>query len=259
MLVSGLIVLGIVLTIVFAPQLGWNKPPSWSTFNIVGLTGSVRGSGVVVTQTRQVADFNAIEINYPVELTVQQGNSTSLTVEAEDNLLPQLDTRVSGNTLFIETNQRDYTKRVNPTRPGRIALTVKTLQRLDFPSAGSLQVGKFLTNVLEIDISGAGSANFTDLTASSLSVNLSGAGSITASGTADTLNIDISGLGSFTGGDLASQTGKVDISGAGSATVWVKNNLQAQISGTGSIKYYGSPSVERDVSGLGSVNSLGNK
>jgi hypothetical protein len=259
MLVSGLIVLGMVLSIVFAPQLGWNKVPSWNFINIGGFTGSVRGSGAAVSQTREVADFNAIEINYPVELTVQQGASTSLTVVAEDNLLPQLTTRVSGTTLFIENNQPDWTMRVNPTRPVKIALTIKTLQKVDFPSAGTLRVGNFQTDRLEISISGAGTVNLSDLTTLSLTVNLSGAGSITATGSANTLNLDISGVGSFHGDDLACQTTDINISGAGSATVWVKNSLTASISGTGSVKYYGSPSVQRQISGLGSVSRLGNK
>jgi hypothetical protein len=259
MFVSALIVLGMVLAIVFAPRLGWNRAPSWNFFNLVGFNGSVRGSGVVVSQNRQVANFNSIEINYPVELTVQQGNSTSLTIAAEDNLIPQLATRVSGSTLYIENSQPDWTRRVTPTRPVVIHITVKDLQQVDFPSAGTLQVGKFQTDHLELSIRGAGTVTLSKLTVQDLSVTLSGAGNITASGSADNLNMDISGFGGFQGGDLASQTADVTISGAGNATVWTKNSLSVDISGTGSVNYYGSPSVQRNVSGLGSVNSLGNK
>ena len=261
-IVSGLIVLGMLLSIVFAPQLGWNKAPAWGSFQLGdfgNFSGSVRGSGVVISEARQVADFHSLEINYPVEVTIQQGTSTSVKVDAEDNLLPQLTTRVSGNTLFIENNQRDWSKRVNPTRPVRITMTVKDLQKVDFPSAGTLRVEKFQAKALEISISGAGTVNLSDLTAQSLTVNLSGAGTITASGSVDRLNVDISGVGSFRGGDLASQSADITISGAGSATAWVKSSLSVNISGTGSVNYYGSPSVQRNVSGLGSVNSRGNK
>ena len=261
-IVSGLIVLGMLLSIVFAPQLGWNKAPAWGSFQLGdfgNFSGSVRGSGAVISEARQVADFHSLEINYPVEVTIQQGTSTSVKVDAEDNLLPQLTTRVSGNTLFIENNQRDWSKRVNPTRPVRLTMTVKDLQKVDFPSAGTLRVEKFQAKALEISISGAGTVNLSDLTAQSLTVNLSGAGTITASGSVDRLNVDISGVGSFRGGDLASQSADITISGAGSATAWVKSSLSVNISGTGSVNYYGSPSVQRNVSGLGSVNSRGNK
>ena len=248
-----------LLSVLFAPQLGWNRAPAWNFFNIADFNGSVRGSGVVVSQTRQLADFNSIAINYPVELTVNQGNANSLTVTAENNLVPQLATRVSGSTLYIENSQPDWTRRVTPTQPVILHLMVKYLQQMDFPSAGTLTVGKLQTDHLELSIGGAGTVTLSNLTTHNLSVNLSGAGNITASGSADNLNLDISGFGGFHGADLASQAAAITISGAGTASVWAKTSLNVEISGTGSVNYYGSPQVSREVSGLGSVNSLGYK
>jgi hypothetical protein len=260
--VSGLVVLGMLLAIVFAPQLGWNRAPAWGSFQLgdwVSFDGSIQGSGTVVSQAREVADFNSIEISFPVVLTIQQGNTTSLAVEAEDNLLPQLATRVSGSTLYIENSERDWARRVSPTRPVRIHITVNDLQRVDFPSAGSLRVENFQLDRLQISISGAGTVNLSGLTAHNLTVKLSGAGNITASGTADSLNMDISGFGSFQGGDLACQSADITITGAGNATVWAKNDLNIDISGTGSVRYYGSPNIRQNISGLGNVNNLGDK
>jgi hypothetical protein len=259
MIVSAVIVLGMVLAIVFAPQLGWNKPTAWNFISVGDFNGTVPGSGVVVSQNREVEDFNSIEIDFPAELTVQQGNDTALTVEAENNLLPQLATRVSGSTLHIENSQPDWAKRVNPTRPVKIHITVQDLQKVDFPSAGTMKVENFTADRLDISISGAGTINLSNLTAHALTTNLSGAGNITASGSVDSLNMDISGFGGFQGGDLASQTANVTISGAGSATVWAKNSLSVEISGTGSVNYYGSPNVHQQISGLGSVNKSGSK
>ena len=259
MVVSALLVLGMLLAVVYAPQLGWNSAPAWSFFNLGDFNGSVRGSGLVFSQTRQLADFSSIQVNYPVELTVQQGNANTLAISAEDNLLPQLATRVSGSTLYIESSQPDWMKRVTPTRPVILHLTVKDLQQVDFPSAGTLAIGKLQTDHLDLSISGAGSVTLSDLTAQKLSVNLSGAGNITAGGSAANLNLDISGFGSFQGANLAAQTADVTISGAGNATVWAKTSLNVEISGTGSVNYYGSPQISRQVSGLGSVTSQGNK
>jgi hypothetical protein len=260
--VSGLTVLGMLLVIFYAPQLGWNRAPSWSAFHLGDwgvFSGSVRGSGVIASETREVADFDSVEINYPAEITVQQGDLYSLTVEAEDNLLPQLSTRVSGNTLVIDNDQPDWNRRVSPTRSVKIHMTIKNLQKVDFPSAGTLVVDNFQTDQLDIFISGAGTTTLSGLTANDLTVDLSGAGSITASGTVDSLNLDISGLGDFRGSDLASRDANITISGAGSATVWARDNLSVDISGAGSVSYYGSPSIHRNISGLGNVNNLGSK
>jgi hypothetical protein len=258
-LVSGLTVAGMLLAVLFAPQFGWNRAPSWSVYNFSDFNGSVRGSGVIVSQTRELTDFNAIEINYPVELTVEQGNTNSVTITAENNLIPQLATRISGSTLHLENSQPDWGKRVNPSRPVILHLIVKDLQQVDFPSAGTLTIGKLKTDHLDLSISGAGSVNLSNLATHKLTVNLSGAGNITASGTADALSLDVSGFGSFNGTDLASQTAGISISGAGNAIVWAKTSLNASISGTGSVRYYGSPEVSREISGLGSVTGQGNK
>jgi hypothetical protein len=260
--VSALLVLGMFLAILFAPQLSWNRAPAWGSFHFGdwgNFNGSVQGSGEFVSQERVVADFNSIEVNYPAEITIQQGDATSLTVEGETNFLPQLETRVTGGTLYINNNEPDWSRRVNPTSLVKINITLKDLQKIDFPTAGSLQVENFQADRLDVFISGAGTINLSDLTAHKLTVNLSGAGSITASGTVDNLETDISGVGSFQGGNLASQTARINLSGAGSATAWVKNSLDVDISGVGSVSYYGTPTVQRNISGLGSVNSLGNR
>jgi hypothetical protein len=261
-IVSSLTVLGMLVAVIVAPQFGLNNAPSWSYFHLGDFgyfTGSISGSGVVVSENRSLPDFQSIEIDYPVELTIEQGVQSVVTVQAEDNLVPQLATRVSGSTLYIENNQRDWTKRVNPTKPVKIKLTVSDLQRIDFPSAGNLDIVDFSTDRLEISLSGAGSIHVTDLSATSLSTNLSGAGNISASGKVDQLNMHISGLGQFEGAELSSQSADISISGAGGATVWVTSTLNVNISGTGSVNYYGVPSVTRQVSGIGHISGLGEK
>ncbi len=262
LLVSSLTVLGMLLAVVLAPQLGWNQAPAWGTLHLGdfgNFNGTVPGSGMVVSQTRALTEFKSVRINYPVELTIQQGNVPSVTVEAEDNLLPQLSTRISGGTLYIENNQPNWTQRVNPGRPVVVNLTVPELQQVDFPSAGTLNILNFDASQLGVSISGAGSVHLTNLTANTLTISLSGAGTITATGSVDQLNMDISGLGGFQGADLSTQTTEISISGAGNATVWAKTTLNVEISGTGSVNYYGSPNISRQVSGIGHMSGLGNK
>jgi len=269
MIMSIIVVAAAVLAVVFAPQLGWNNPPDWGcNWNTspylscdLGFDtgGSIRGSGKVVTQTRQVADFTSVSVDYPAEVVIQQGTTPSATVEAEDNVQPQLDLRVSGGVLHINNREQSYSRRVNPTKTVRITLTVKDLNSLDLPSAGTVSVNGLQTTVLNVSVSGAGSVNLSKLDVQSLIVDLSGAGSINADGKATDLTMDLSGIGSFKGANLAVMTANVDMSGVGSATLWVQADLSADVSGTGSISYYGSPSVRQDISGLGSIHKLGNK
>ena len=255
-----LIIGGAVLAILYAPQLGWTNPSIISMINnsepFIG--PGERGSGNLKIETRAVSDFHSIEISYPAEVMVKQGSQESLEIEAEDNLLPGLQTQVKNGVLdiFYKTTNG---KHVNPTKTVKITIVVKDLTNVDFTSAGELTIDNLKTNTLDVSLSGAGNLKLNKILVKALGVSLSGAGSMSATGTADDLNLNISGFGDFKGADLHNKDAHVEISGAGSATTWVDNNLDAQISGAGSISYYGSASVTKQVSGVGGINHLGNK
>jgi hypothetical protein len=255
-----IIVGGAVLAIIFAPKLGWDNPSMFSLFDGNGsfISLGVRGSGNIVTETREVEDFQSINVEYPVTVLITQGGAESVKVEADDNFLPGLRTQVKNSTLEIFYQKTDD-RRINPTKPVIVTITVKDLNKIDFPSAGEIIIEGLETKNLDVAISGAGKLELNDIHTESLSVRLSGAGSIAASGTTDDLEVNISGFGNFKAGDLHGKTANVVISGAGNATVWVDDELNAQISGAGSVNYYGTAKVTKQISGLGNVRHEGNK
>ncbi|MCL4275928.1 MAG: DUF2807 domain-containing protein [Anaerolineales bacterium] len=258
--VDVLIVGGAALAILFAPQLGWNSPFMNGVFSGNGfyIGPGEPGSGNVIIETRNIAEFNAIEVDYPAQVTVTQGSQVSVKVEAEDNVLPGLKTEVRNGQLRIFYEAGDG-KHVNARKMVKVSIVVAELTDVEFDSAGELIVEGITTDRLEVSLSGAGNLRLVDITAKDLSVNLSGAGSMSASGAADDLDLNISGFGSFNGGDLHTQIASVTLSGAGSATIWTDDELDATISGAGSINYYGSPAVNRKISGVGNVRKSGDK
>lgn len=255
MIVSTLVVIGAVAAVFYAPQLGWADAPEWGIDN--SLNGAVPGSGVIAKETRKAEDFDAISIRFPAEVTISQGSKESVTVEAEDNLLPQLTTSVKSGTLVIENDETTWSKRVDPTKTVKITIVVKNLNEINFSSAGTLVVKNLTSDEFKLSISGAGEVTLSGLKVGKLDVSLSGAGTIHADGKADEVNIGISGLGSFDGQGLASQFADVEISGAGSASLRVEKELTASVSGAGSINYYGDPTVTKHISGAGAVNKAG--
>jgi hypothetical protein len=251
---------GAVYAVMSAPQLGWDNPTMVTMINdnsfYVGPGES--GSGKVITETREASGFTSIKVDYPARVVVTQGSKESVKIEAEDNLLPNLQTRVRGDTLEIFYKVNDD-KHVNPTKPVKVTIVVKELKNVNFDSAGELILNGIKSDALDISVSGAGNLEVNDLVAKKFSVDLSGAGGMSATGEADDFDLNISGFGSFNGKDLHNKTARVNLSGAGSATVWVDNSLDATISGAGSVNYYGSPAVTKQVSGLGGVSKSGDK
>lgn len=261
MLMDVVIVGGVVAAIFFAPAFGWDNP-STSVFVFDGRHGfagpGITGSGNVITEIREIEEFHAIEVDYPAQVFVTQGSATSVEVEADDNLLPGLQTRVRNGTLEI-FYKADGGQWVNPSKTVKVMIVVKELDEMSFGSAGDLKLEGVESDKLQISVSGAGNLDLKDIDVNVLSIDLSGAGNVVASGDADDFNLEISGFGSFNGKDLHTKTADIEMSGAGSASIWVDDELDAQISGAGSVNYYGSPAVTKQVSGVGSVSRSGDK
>jgi hypothetical protein len=258
MLVSALVVIGAVAAVFYAPQLGWANAPTWGNWgNNNSFSGAVPGSGKIETETRKVTGFDGITIRYPAMIIIRQGAVESLSIEAEDNLLAQLTTEVRSGTLYIDNKEKSFAKRVDPSESITITITVKALNEIDFPSAGTLIVESLKGDSLNVSLSGAGDIILKDLKLKSLEAHLSGAGKFTASGSVTEANVTISGLGNFDGSDLTCQKADAEISGAGSITLRVEEQLNATISGAGSVNYYGLASVTKSISGAGSVKNIG--
>jgi hypothetical protein len=216
-------------------------------------------------ETREVSDFDRVVFSGFGELAIRQGEAESLTVEAEDDIMPKIETRVSDGTLFIGYRHGgildilNWTTLVGSGLSIKFSLAVKKLTGLECSGAGNTVAAALATDHLHLKLSGAGNITFDQLTTERLEVELTGAGSINVSGKVTEQKIRCSGVGSYRAGSLESQKAAVRLSGAGSATVWVKDELEAEVSGVGSVEYYGTPRVRQGVHGVGSVKSLGNR
>ena len=152
---------------------------------------------MIKTETRQVSEFNSIAIEYPADITVQQGQIEICHNRSRRQPAPQLETEVRNGTLNFESNERDWRERVNPSHPVQLTITVVDLSQVKFPSAGKMLIENLKTESLAISVSGAGDIELTDLDVDSLEFNLSGAGNVYADGSAEKLHLRISGLGNF--------------------------------------------------------------
>jgi hypothetical protein len=266
---SALVVGCALLMVVFAAPLGLDTPPDWdcvwgsSPLEVCTWSfdrgGAVHGSGVIVSETRPLAEFDAVSLDFPATLVIRQGETQSVRLEGDDNFLPQLGTRVSNGVLHIEVRGISLAQRVNPSQPVRVNLTVKALREVSFSAAGSVEIESLRSDALLVSASGAGSMVLHNLDVQALHVDLSGVTTVAADGTASSLDLVSSGMGSFQGENLSTQSAHVDISGMGSVTLWVIRRLTVDISGMGSLNYYGSPAIQKNVSGVGGLHSLGDK
>ena len=191
---------------------------------------SVRGSGNVITEPRTVSGFKEVSLRGGGRLTVDQNGTESLTITADENLLPYLTSEVSGNHLILGTREH---ANLSPSKDIVYKLTVKDLNRLE--------------------VAGDGSADARGIHTERLTVVVAGSGSLSAAGNADEQEIMIAGSGDYRGADVRSKAVKINIMGSGNADLNASDKLDATIMGSGDIKYTGSPIVSQNILGSGSV------
>lgn len=214
----------------------------------------VSPSGSTATEERSVQDVQRVSLSAVGELVIQQGDSEGLTIEADSNVMPYIETKMNGSTLEIGIKPHIILSMIPNIR---YTLRVKSLDQISISGAGSITAESLHVDKLALNVSGAGNVHITDLQAASLSAKSSGTGNFEIEGKTASQDVTVTGAGNYTAGDLECQTADLTISGAGNMTVWATNSLVVHISGIGSVNYYGKPKVSQNISGAGSVKSLG--
>ncbi|GEP96822.1 DUF2807 domain-containing protein [Chitinophaga cymbidii] len=212
----------------------------------------ITGSGGVKKETRDAGrPFDEIAVSGQYKVYVSQGSRQEVTVEAEENLLPYIETKIDGDELGIGT-KRGYN--IRPTKDVVVRITVVKLDAIAASgSSNFFSEGSIKGDDLEISLSGKSLAELS-LDYNKLEVNVSGDGKVKLNGRADKSEIAISGSADIAAADLKSRDVEIAISGNGNAHVQANGKLEVAISGSGKVKYRGSPSsVEQSVSGQGKI------
>ena len=218
-----------------------------------------RGSGTLSSETRPVNGFDAVKIDGFGKLIITQGDTESLKIEAEDNILPHITSQVKGSTLYLGMDNNRWQSSFFPTESITFYLTVKDLRSIDLSGAAEIQIDSLETNDLELNVSGAGNVEIKTLTAQTLDVAYSGAGKCSLGGEVNKQNVRVSGLGNYSARDLRSQAASIKLSGAGTVEIWAEESLDINVSGAGNVEYWGTPRVSQDISGIGNIKSRGSQ
>ncbi len=222
---------------------------------VPGAGKMIRGSGNVVEETRAVSGVTGVELATLGNLTIEVGDTESLRIEAEDNLMEHLETDVLSGKLRIGT-QNDVN--LDPKRSVNYYLTVKGLDKIVISSSGDIDAPDLEAAKFSITIASSGDLEMGALNADTLEVDISSSGNLDiAGGQVKTQNITINGSGKYTAQDLESDEAEVDINSSGSATIWVQDNLEANLSSSGDLRYRGNPTVDATTNSSGKVTQIG--
>jgi len=221
------------------------------------LAGGPAASAEVQRETRDVAGFHRIDINGQAKVTLVQGPTESVTIEAAAAAMPQIHTSVHGGTLSVDVEtphsvwQWFSGRGLGPTP--HVTIHLRDIDRIEGAGSVTLDAERLSSSDLRLDFAGACTLRVADLQATSLYLDGSGAMKVAIGGKVARQKIDLTGAGSYQAADLVSSDAVVSVSGAGKAVVNASNSLTVDISGAGKVEYLGEPKLKQSISGFGRV------
>lgn len=200
--------------------------------NGFGPFDGIEGSGIPETTTIDTGEFDEIQVTgiFEVAVTIKKG-PPSVVVTVDDNLVDDLDLRVTGDHLRVGFERGSYQPQVTPTA----VITVAGLN--------------------DIEVSGASQLTATGLTGERLTIKVSGVSNFIGSGNVAAISIDASGASHVDLSDFTASSADVDASGASSIEIGGADTLSGELSGashlsapagaSGSLETTGASGIER--------------
>jgi hypothetical protein len=208
---------------------------------------SLTGSGNVVTQEEAISDFDKVDISHSFGVDISQGESFSVVIRIDDNLVEHLQVEKQGSTLKIGLKP-DVSIVSNATLEAEI--TMPELAGLDLSGASDATISGFKsTNNLTVDLSGASSLRG-DIESGDASFDLSGSSDANLTGSGGNLTLDASGSSDVDLSEFHVADANLNVSGASTVIVNPSGTLNVEASGASDVYYLGSPS-------LGSIDASG--
>ena len=188
----------------------------------------VRGNGNIKADQRTVSAFANIDASGAFIIEWQNG-APALSITTDENLLPYIDSHVSGDTLHLHTRNQIW-----PTHG--IKAVVSSPTRSGAKTSGAVRL----------------TAN--QLAGPRFALESTGAARVTLDGSVDELLADMTGASELTANGLQTKTVEISTTGAADADLAVSETLKVSITGAGKVSYSGNPkTIEKHITGAGSI------
>lgn len=207
--------------------------------------------GALTTEYRDIdTSYSAVSVDGDIKLIVLQDNSFTLKVEAGENHLPYIRTRVFNDYLEIYEEKN----RIKNNTSVRVYISKSFLNDITLDGSGSIDGVNLIATHPDIALNGSGDIDLQYDSLVGMDLEIDGSGNARISGAANAFNARVSGSGDIDARYLPVLTSTVDISGSGNVRVNASSYLNVNIDGSGDVFYWGNPDdVDVDISGSGQV------
>jgi hypothetical protein len=216
---------------------------AWGPFD------SVKGNGKIVEQTREVGAFREVGIPMGIQATIRRGDTPSVKLIGDENLLALLEVRVEDGEL--EVDQKEPRKNLRPTQKIRMEIVTPRLEGIGASGGSEVTADVMSGSDLEIAASGGSEVKVERISGRSLELAASGGSEIRLTGSADTVEIAMSGGSEIHAGRVAAQDVEFAGSGGSVAELQASQSLEATLSGGSAVEVQGRKPAQTAVNASG--------
>ena len=203
----------------------------------LNLNSGVRGNGDVITQERTITEsFSTIKATEGLDVYLTQGNNTSITVEADENLHELILTEVENGVLKIHTKEN-----IGYASSKKVKVSFKDISSIISTSGSDV----FSTNTITAERlnlkSTSGSDMKLDVNTSVLECKSTSGSDLRLSGKTGKLIAEATSGSDIKAADLMAESSQVKATSGADITVNTSKELTAKATSGGDIKYYGNP------------------
>lgn len=209
---------------------------------LFGSCTGVSGNGKIKADNRTVSEgFTGIEVSSGLSAYVTQGSEASITVEADDNLLPLITTEISNGILKIYSK-----KNLQNGSSVHVYVTLPQVSLLH-AGAGSLLESKTVlkADALELE-SNSGSELKVTTQATSVQCSSGSGSSMELKGTATSITASSGSGSSLNAKELKVHEANAEASSGSSLSVSPAKYIKARASSGASITYYSEVDIKAD-------------
>lgn len=216
-----------------------------------GIFNGIKGTGNVQKEMRSISGkFTKISVSRGIEVSVEQGNDVFVEVEADQNLLKHITTKVENGTLMVSSDENIYSAEAEI-----VHVKVPVIDGLETTSGSNIKSKSTLKGTNITIKSSSGSEIQSTLEYDAISGESTSGSSINLSGKALKSNLVSSSGSTIDASELLSNEVIAEATSGSSTEVHPLLSLKGKASSGASISYEGNPkTVSKEETSGGSVS-----
>lgn len=228
----------------------------------------LRGNKNVTTVERQLSEFDKVANDGSFEVTIINDEEYFVVIEAESNLIPHIETRISNGALIIDSDENLLNR-----RPMKVFVHTDQLRAVELNGSGFIHADAFSSPVFSAVLDGSGDISTVttncedayylisgsgkleaEIYSEHTKAEIGGSGDLRLTGSGKSSEYEINGSGSIRAFDFWLEESLSVIDGSGSIYVWTSEYLNGKIFDSGSIYYAGNPGlIDKEIEGSGNI------